>query len=197
MSEVAQWSDAKNGIKKRKQETSTVDEITIKRSEYDELKARPSREDFDALKEKLDDSEKAKAEAESAREKAEIAQKAAEDAKAETDKELSEIKAEVEQDELAKERMDAVAEELSAALPDTVKERLVKQARSLTDEEWTDRIAELSELVKVEAKNDDGGQTFDKDEISKFNGQGRKTNTSVDPHSLGKALYKDAAKATA
>ena len=195
--EVAQWSDAKNGIKRRKQETSNMETIEIKRSEYDELKARPTREDFDALKTRGDDAEKAQAAAEKAQEEAEVAKKAIEDAKVEVDKELSDLKGEVEQDELANERMDAVADELSSALPDSIKERLIKQARSMSDEEWTDRITELSELVKIEAKDNEGGKTFSKEEISKFKGQGRKNDTSVDTLSLGKALYKDAAKVPA
>lgn len=193
--EVAQWSDAKNGVINRKRETAKVDTIEIKRGEYDELKARPSRDEMEALKAKLDEAEKSRDEAVKAQEEAEVAKKAAEDAKADSDKELAELKGEVEADELAKERMDAVDDELSAALPESIKDRLVKQARTMSDDEWSERITELSELVKVEAKNPEGGQTFSKDEISKFNGQGKSVDTSLSADGLGRALYKNATKA--
>jgi hypothetical protein len=195
MAEVARWSDVKNGIEQRKQETANVDTIEIKRAEYDELKARPSRDDFDAIKAKLDEAEESRDAAVKAQEEAEVARKAAEDAKVAADDELATLKGEVEADEMAKERMDAVDDELSAALPDSIKERLVKQARTMSDDEWSERITELSELVKVEAKPNEGGQTFSADEISKFNGQGKKGSTSVDPTQIGRALYKNAVKA--
>jgi len=196
MAEVAQWSDAKNGIKaKAKQEKSNVEDITIKRSEYDELKARPTRDELASMQAKLDETEKSKSEAEKAQEAAEVALKASEDAKAVVDEELSALKGEVESDELAKERIGGIADELSGALPETIKEKLHKQARNMSDEEWEDRISELSELVKVEVKTNEGGDTYSKDEISRFSGQGLKGDTTLDTASLGKALYKNATKA--
>jgi len=195
MAEVARWSDAKNGVEKQKQETSNVETIEIKRSEYDELKARPTREDFDAMKDKATEAEASRDEAVKAHEAAEVAKKAAEDAKAEADKELASLKTEAEADEMAKERMEAVDAELAGALPESIKGRLEKQARSMSDDEWSERITELSELVKVEPKSKEGGQTFTSEEISKFNGQGKNGDTSVDASQLGAALYKNAVKA--
>lgn len=195
MQEVARWSDAKNGIEKRNQETSNVDTIEIKRTEYDELKARPTTKDFDAAVAKADKAEASLADAVKAQEESEIALKTAADAHKEVSDELAQLKGEVESDELAKERMSGVADELSAALPESIKERLDKQARTMGDEEWSERIAELSELVKVEPKSTEGGQTFTKEEISKFNGQGKKGDTAIDAGQLGQALYKNAVKA--
>lgn len=194
MAEVARWSDVKNGIKKQKQEISNVEDISIKRVEYDELKARPLAADLDALKAKLVAAENSRDEAVKSHEASEVAVKAAEDAKEAADKELSQLKGEVEADEMAKERMGAVADELSSALPESIKDRLEKQARSMSDEEWTERITELSELVKVEAKAPDGGDTFTTEEISKFNGQGKKSDITADASVIGKALYKQATK---
>lgn len=195
MAEVAQWSDAKNGISKRKRETAKVDTIEIKREEYDELKARPTRDEFEGLKTKLDEVENSLNEAVKASEEAEIAHKALEDEKAKLDAEIAKMKAEVEADELAKERLDGVAPELSKALPETIKNRLATQARTMSDEEWSERIDELSELVKVEVKPSEGGETFTQDEISKFNGRGKEVDTSVSISNLGAALYKNAVKA--
>lgn len=172
-----------------------METIEIKRSEYDELKARPTREDFDAMKDKATEAEASRDEAVKAHEAAEVAKKAAEDAKAEADKELASLKTEAEADEMAKERMEAVDAELAGALPESIKGRLEKQARSMSDDEWSERITELSELVKVEPKSKEGGQTFTSEEISKFNGQGKNGDTSVDASQLGAALYKNAVKA--
>ena len=124
-------------------------EITIEQSEYAELQKRPSKEELAAAETRATEAEEAKAKAETEKEAAEVAQKTAEDSKAEADKKLKDAEEVANQGKLAEERVAKLGKGFLKKLPESIASKLKEQAKSLKDEEWTARLEELAELVKV------------------------------------------------
>jgi len=162
--EVAEFHErAHHDATTRKTRRTSVDEITIKRSEYDELKATASR--LAELSAKVTNLETAAArvpELERQLEALEISFKAltterdAEKAAREKLEETARTAV------LSTERVGKLGAAFTAALPETVKTRLGEQAKTMSDEDWTARLAELAELTKVQpdATAPAGTETF-------------------------------------
>jgi len=169
LAEVAQWSDRR--IRPETSQRSKVDEITIKRSEYDELKARPSADDLAKAQSDTQAAKDATAEAEKQAEQSAIEAKGAEEKLTATQTELDEMKETSRKAELASERLEKVPAELSKKLPESVNKRLAEQAKSLSDDDWNERLTELSEMAKV-TLDDNQSPEFSNEELSSFNANG-------------------------
>lgn len=153
VAEAHQKSHAPQSSKKRTPQRSRpkMGEITIEQSEFAELQKRPSQEELAAAVKRAEDAEEAKAQAEKDKEAAEIAKKTAEDEKAESDKKLKEAEEVANQTELADSRYSKLGSKFLAKLPESIASKLKDQAKTMKDEEWSSRLEELSELVKVKS----------------------------------------------
>lgn len=148
-----------------------MDEITIKRDEYDALKARPEKAQFDEATSKLAKAEQDLEQAEAAKAKAEKERDTAAGEKAKLEEQAREIK-------LRDDRLTALGEGFKAKLGDKTKERLTEQAGAMSDEDWSARLEELEEAwdVKRDAgKPDDDAdgeqaETFTPAETARFQG---------------------------
>jgi len=183
MMEVAKWAESRSETGKTRY---VVSKIEIERSEYDELKSRPERAEFDRSIEALESalSDKEVVAARVAELELSLDERDLELAGAKG--KLAEIEEEAKSDALAKERLGKVSSKLSEKLSDRMTERLAEAARSLSDEEWAERVTDLTEMagVKIEA-GDEAGDTFSEAAMSSFD-----TNGSHDS-SLGKVDFKD------
>lgn len=131
--------------------------MDIDQAKYDELMARPSKEELAAANDRADKEKERADTAEKAIETAETAQK-----KAETERD--EIKAEKEtfeetarKAEMSGDRLGKLGKDFKAKLGEKTTERLTAQAKDLSDEEWEARLVELEELTEV--KRDAGGES--------------------------------------
>lgn len=143
-----------------------MEDITIPKSEYDELRARPSRTELDDVKAQLAEAEKAVEEAEAAKAKVEQerdSEKAA--------REQAEEKAR--RSELRDERIGALGDGFTAKLGEKTKARLTDQAGVLADDEWSARLEELEEAYDVkrdegaEDKGGNGDREFSREEVAR------------------------------
>lgn len=161
-----------------------MDEITIKRSEYDELKMAVAKVTELAAKVSTLETEVAKvAKLEGDVEALEIAKKAAEDALATKTAELATLTEAALQATLSGDRTNKLGTAFLEKLPETVKTKLTEQAKSLSDEDWAGRLEELSALTGV--KSDEGGAapaagslTADETARTQFGGTTSATTTS-------------------
>ena len=133
-----------------------MDPIEISREEYAELQKRPTKDDLDAANKRADDAETAKAEAESKAEELEAGKTKAEGERDEAVKERDSLKENAEQAKLRDERMGKLGKDFKAKLGDFTADRLRADAAKLSDEDWTARLQEVSEMVGV--KPDEGGE---------------------------------------
>lgn len=149
-SEVAEFHERAHSPNRRIPRRSSVDEITIKRDEYDKLQA-DARKGVE-LAQRVTTLEAELAEAKTAGTKVDqleidlqaakteaAAEKAAKEALEETARAAT----------LSDTRVAALGDKFLAALPDTVKGRLTEQAKTLSDDDWTARLDELAEMAKV------------------------------------------------
>lgn len=102
-----------------------------------------------SLKEKVADAEKATETAEAAKVKAEEERDQAKTKLTDAEEKAREV-------ELRDERMKTLGKGFVAKLGDTTKTRLTEQAGTMKDDEWSARLDEVEELVKV--KRDDKGE---------------------------------------
>ena len=183
--EVASWSDKRMSDPKKKRSKKMT--IEIEQSKYDELTARPTQEQLEEVRKELSALADEKTKLEDAAEKLEIENKKVSDELAEANAKISEAAEAVAQDELAKERLAEVSKDLTNALTEKIKSRLAEQARVLSDEDWSDRIEELSELVDVDpASGEKAGEEFSEEAMHLFNNKGN-ANT-VDFSDIGRQL---------
>lgn len=131
--------------------------MDIEQDKYDELIARPTRDEFKAVEDERDKLREEKAEAVRTAEAAEIAKKAAEDEVAKLTKAKEEAEETARAAELATERTGKLGKAFKEALPETVSKRLDEQAKDLSDDDWEARLVELEELTGK--KRDEGGQS--------------------------------------
>lgn len=151
-------------------------------TQYDELRARPTRQE-------LDDAVARAEKAERELEAAETAQKKAETERDDFKTKVDAAEEKARQATLRDERLDALGEGFMSALGDKTKERVRKQAGALADDEWSARLDELEELTgkkrdlgKDEAGNDRSGeQTFSEQEVARFQGTGNGGPSSQEP----------------
>lgn len=129
--------------------------MDIEQDKYDELIARPTRDEFKAVADERDKLRDEKAEAVKTAEAAEVAQKAAEksrdDLKAEKDTADETARAAT----LAAERTGKFGKAFREALSENIAKRLDEQAKTLSEDDWEARVAELEELTGK--KRDEGG----------------------------------------
>jgi hypothetical protein len=169
--EVAEFHQRVHRDTTRPRRKHPMETVEIAKTEYDELRARPARNE-------LEDAIAGKAKAEKDLETAETAQKAAEKDRDELKTKLNGFEEKARQVTLRDERLDKLGAGFLAKLGDKTKDRLRTQAGSLGDDDWTARLEELEELTK--AKRDDGADanagkgddTFTADEIARHQGGG-------------------------
>lgn len=149
----------------RRSHKRTMDDITIPKSEYDELRARPTREELDSAK--------------AAREQAEHDLEAAEAAKARAEQERDSEKSAREQAEeraraadLRDERLGKLGAGFMAKLGDKTKARLTEQAAAMQDDDWQARLEELEEAYNVPAdagsdNTEREGEEFSREEVAR------------------------------
>jgi hypothetical protein len=176
--EVAEFHERVHRDSHRPRRKRTMETVEIAKNEYDELRARPARGEFE--------------EAVAAKDKAERDLETAETAQKTAERERDELKTRVEGHEekarqltLRDERLGKLGEGFMGKLGDKTKVRLREQAGSLKDEDWTARLEELEELTK--AKRDDGAEaggssdTFTAEEIARHQGGGGGGGSHDDP----------------
>lgn len=153
-----------------------MDEISIPRSEYAELQRRPEPSKLEDAERKLTEAEEAKVEAERKVEQAEAAQKKAEQEKADADKKLKDAEEAANATKLRDDRLSGLGKDFKAKLGEFTTNRLREDAGKLSDEEWTARLKEVSEMVSVEpdaggageaGKTEPGASTPASDEVSR------------------------------
>lgn len=132
-----------------------MDEITIKRSEYDELKAEAAKTvALEAKVTSLEEKAGTVGALETKVEKLEIDLQAA-TTEAATEKAAREALEETASAaELSGERVGKLGSAFLAKLPETVKTKLTEQAKTMPDEEWASRLEELELMTGV--KPDEG-----------------------------------------
>lgn len=174
---------------KRSRSKPPMAEITIEQSEYDRLKAAEVR---------VNDLEEAKKTAEKDVETAEAAKVKAEGERDAEKKEREKAEEKARRSELRDERWGKLGAGFVAKLGDKTKAKLQEQAGTLSDEEWSTRLEEVSELtgVKSDAEAEEGaskgagkpegngadeGETFGEEEIARAAFGGTKPEDSTEP----------------
>lgn len=142
--------------------------MDIDQARYDELMARPSKEEYAAEKTRADEAEQAKADVERKVEELETAKVKAEQDLEQAKKDLDEAKEESRKAELASERLTSLGKGFKDKLGEFTSKRLEEQATSLSDEEWDARLTELEEMAEV--KRDEGKS---EDESGETKGKGK------------------------
>lgn len=129
--------------RKRRMET-----IEIPRSEYDELKAGASK--IDELQQRVSGLEETAAQVpglEKQIEELEIGKKKAEDEAADERTKREGLEEQARAATLSTERLSKLGEPFKDKLPDSVKARLEEQAKTMSDEDWTERLEELAAMT--------------------------------------------------
>lgn len=176
--EIAEFHhEAHDRIKKEKRTpkkaTSTgkvrnVETVEISRSEYDDL--RQAKSERDDLRTQVTEVEQAKADAETKVEQMEQAKTQAEEKLQKAEDDLAEAREAKEKAELASERIGSLGKGFLGKLGEFARSRLDEQAKSLSEEEWDNRLKELEELSGV--KRDDKGDGSEGDDGGDDSGEG-------------------------
>lgn len=172
--EVAEYHEKahKDTGKKPPRRRTSMDEITISRSEYNELQQRPSKEELAAAEQRAKDAEAARDEVTSKLEAEEAKTTKLEGELEEANKKVTEAEEAKEKDTLRDDRLGKLGSGFTEKLGQTSKDLLKEQAGTMSEEEWAGRINELSELVGVkpdEGKKETPGKKeneFSKEEIA-------------------------------
>lgn len=154
-----------------------MSKIEIDRSEYDELKAKAAKvDDLTARVADLEEKAGAAEQLQKDKDKLEIDLKAAEDSRDEERGAKEKLEETARAVDLSADRVSKLGSKFLKALPESIRTRLEDQAKELKDEDWTARLEELAELVKVksdevldgdEAAEDDKDRgTFSRDETA-------------------------------
>ena len=171
-----------------KRRKNFMDTIEIKRDEYDALKADAARvKDLEAKLAALEEQAAKVEDLESDVEKLEAAKVAAETERDELKAQVEKAQEEARAAELSKDRLGKLGAGFVAKLGDRTKARLEEQAKSLSDEAWTERLEELAELVGV--KSDEGGApaeqkdegVFSREEIARSQAGEGETTVEISP----------------
>lgn len=143
-----------------------METVEIAKSEYDALKARPTREKLTAATERAEKAEKDIERLEA--EKATLA--------TERDELAGKVTAAEEQARrhtLRDERIGALGAGFTAKLGEKTKSRLQEQAGAMSDEDWTARLEEVEEAYGVKrdegASDGDGRGEFSREEVARSN----------------------------
>ncbi len=145
----------------RKGSSRPVSMIQVEPEKYEALLARPSVEDFTAAERRAEAAE-SEAEATAKRvEELEAAEKKLTDERDNLAKELKETKEEIAAEQLKGDRLGKLGSGFLAKLGDSTKDRLERQAKEMSDEDWADRIAEVEELAGVKSDLEASEKTDD------------------------------------
>lgn len=155
-----------------------MDDISIPKNEYDELRGRPSRDDFDALRTRVEAAEKKVEETEAAKAKVEEEKEAAETARKAAEDKVKGFEEQANRQSLRDERWEHLGNEFTAKLDGmpTTKANLLRDAEAMEDVAWDTRLKEVEETtgVKRDAKKDGTGGsgsetagTFSREEIAR------------------------------
>lgn len=147
-----------------------MDPMEISREEYAELQKRVPKDEFEAEKKRADDAEEAKQTAESKLEEVTKERDDAVAAQEKAEKEVEEAKETERKADLAKTRLGDLGKDFKAKLGEKTKERLNEQAKDMSDEEWTARLDELSELLDVKPDAGGKGEEEKAEEDTEFSG---------------------------
>lgn len=158
------------GSTKPRSKTS-MSEITISKDEYAELQKRPSADDLAEATKRAEAAEEAKAQAEKDLEAAEAAKVKAEEESKEATSKLEAAEEAKRAEELRSDRLGKLGAGFMEKLGEKTKERLTDQAKSMSDEDWSARLEELSELVGVKpeegkAEGDEEAEEFTAEEVA-------------------------------
>lgn len=134
-----------------------MDKMEIDRAEYDELKARPTKDALAKIEADRDKAQEELATAQKAVETAETAQKAAETKAEDLQKEKDAADETARAATLGSERLGKLGSAFKAALGENTTKRVEEQAKGLSDDDWEARLVELEELTSK--KRDEGGAT--------------------------------------
>lgn len=143
--EVAEFHERANTDRRQTRRTSV--DITIPRSEYDELKAKALKADEAAARVATLETEKAALTASNEKLEIDLVAKTTEAATEKAQREaLEETSRTV---TLAGDRVSKLGAPFTAKLSENIKTRLSEQAKTLSDEDWATRLDELAELTGV------------------------------------------------
>jgi hypothetical protein len=150
--------------KPKRRSKKRMSEIEINAEEYAELKARPTKADFETAEKRAKTAEDELAESKRKVESAEAAQKKAEEERDEKDKELKKAEEAQAQATLRDERIGKLGDGFMAKLGETTRSNLKEDAGSMEDEAWEKRLSEVEELsstkrdAKLDPKKGGGGK---------------------------------------
>lgn len=144
---------------KSKESVIPVEKREMEISQYDELRDRPSRDEFTAEKTRADKAVDELAAATKATEEAEAAQKKAEKERDDEKAKREKVEEEQRAGKLGSERLDKLGKDFTAALGEKTSERLDGQAGELKDEDWEARLVELEDLTEVKRDAGPEGET--------------------------------------
>jgi hypothetical protein len=156
----AEFHERQSRTSSTRRQKPKMDEITIPRSQYDELMSAKAKADAaDEAASKLATAEEEKAELQKKLDTAEVEKKTAVDEKAALQKKVDEFEEKANQETLADERLGKLGSKFKKALPEEVATRLKGDAGKLSEDDWKGRLDELAALVKVKAdENLDGSE---------------------------------------
>lgn len=169
-----------------------METIEIPRNEYDELKSAAAKNG--ELTQRITGLEEAAAKVpdlEKQVDELEIGKKKAEDDLVGERTAREGLEEQARAQTLSSERLSKLGEPFRAKLPDSVKTRLEEQAKTMSDEDWTDRLEELAAMTGVKPDEPgEGGQgsgnggsdagTFTREETARAN-LGNRSGDSLEP----------------
>ena len=147
--ELHNGTSQQTGKPKASRSVIPVEKREIEISQYDELRGRPSQDEFTAEKKRADEAVDQLAKATKATEEAEAAQKKAEKERDDEKAKREKIEEEQRAGKLGSERLGKLGKDFTEALGEKTSERLKGQAGELKDEEWEARLIELEDLTEV------------------------------------------------
>lgn len=147
--------------------------MDIDQAKYDELMARPSKEDLQAANDRAEQEKERADKAERAFEVEETAKKAVETERDELKSAKETAEETARKTEMASTRLGGLGKDFKAKLGEKTTEKLTAQAKDLSDEDWEARLVELEELTAV--KRDAGGGSTEAASTSTAPGDGNVT----------------------
>lgn len=192
--ELAEFHEQAKAQEKPKPRRRRVEDVTISRSEYDDLKAKAHR--VDELGSRVSDLEESASKIPELERRVETEETAKTKAETERDnlkQKVDQAEEQSRRDRLGTDRRDQLGKGFLDKLGEFTRGRLEEQAGTLSDEEWDNRLKELEEISGVKradgASDNEGGdggdgETFTREETSRSQvGTGRGSGASREPSS--------------
>jgi hypothetical protein len=182
--------DRKTSPRRRDRKVKNVETVEISKSEYDRLQADARK--VGELESRATAAEEAKQEAERKVEAVETEKVEAERKLKDAETALDEAKEEGRKAELASDRLGSLGKGFTSKLGEFTSARLTEQAKTLSDEEWDNRLKELEELsgeqrdAKLDGDDGEGEESgtgksggkdgeFSREEVARANLGGKKS----------------------